>query len=174
MELRAAKDFVETYAWMSIMVVIAAMVGIGILFFWPAGQSFQHSCSIVSGFTCAAAALGYSTTGSVLFMRIANNVGSTIALPENSLTVYPYLSNVNFTGTCIPEFVGNGGSFLCIAALTGYLPKYGALISPRFTISYRICNPGCNAAGQGYYVSGSAYITAGQTLKQAAAVTSAP
>ena len=172
MELQISTDFVYTYAWIFIALLIVAMVGIGAVLFWPSAPTIEHSCSIVSGLTCVSAALGSYSGGSALFLRITNRQGHEISLSNNAVSVQPYIDNRTYSGSCSPGTVANGASFLCVIYIKGYGPQYGVVVSPGFSLAYGICGNSCSAGGSGYIVSGTTYVTAGQTMQQAAAATS--
>ncbi len=159
---RVHSDFVSTYIWLYIAVFIMAMIGVGAVFFWPSAPAFVHSCTIVSGFTCVSATIGYYSGGSVLFLKVTNRQGYRIALSENAVSVHPYIGNkTSYYGGCVPAVVANGADFLCITYINGYSPKYGTTVSPGFTMAYSV-------GGGGYSVSGTTQVTVGQTMQQAA------
>ena len=172
MALRVHSDFMSTYTWIVIAIFIVVMVGIGAVLFWPSAPIIEHSCSIVSGLTCVSAALGSHSGGSELFLRITNKQGHEISLSNNAVSVQPYIDNRTYSGSCSPGTVANGASFLCMTYIEGYEPQYGVVVSPGFSLAYGICGGNCSAGGSGYIVSGTTYVTAGQTMQQAAAATS--
>ncbi len=171
MELQVPTDFMSTYAWIFIAVSIIAMVGVGAALSWPSAPAMEHSCSIVSGFACMSAALGSYPGGSALFLRITNRQGAYVYMPGNSVIVHPYLNDTSYNGSCVPETVANGGSLLCVAYMNGYEPGYGASVGPGFSIVFGICGGKCSSADLGYQVSGTTYITAGESMQQAANAT---
>ncbi len=171
MKMQSPKEFLFTYTWIFLAVLMVAILGIGALLFWPQAQAVQHSCSIVSGFTCASAALGTYSKGSVLFVRITNNLGAEISLASNSVIARQPIGNVTYTGICSPTVVQDKGSFICTVYMDGYRPQYGTIADPGFSVNYSVCNGACSKVAS-YIVSGTTYITAGLTLIQASEITS--
>ncbi len=172
MELQSVRDFVSTYTWIFVFTFIAIIGASTAILVQQSAVVIHNSCTIIAGFSCRAAALGSYSGGSELFLRVVNSQKSTVYLSGNVVSVHPYVDNSIYYGSCTPEVVASGDSFLCIVRIGGYSPEYGTAVSPGFTLSYGLCSGQCTTHGASYSVSGTTYITAGQSEQEAANATS--
>ncbi len=172
MKLQAPREIMTTYLWIFLGLFIVVLLGVVMVLFWPQPPTVQHLCLIASGFTCDAAALGSYSGGSVLFLRITNNIGAGLTFASNSIAVQTSLSNSTYNGACWPSYVDAGGNLFCTVYITGYAPQYGAIVDPKFEIQYGSCGGVCSGKSGGYVVSGTTYVTSGLSLQQAENITS--
>ena len=117
-EAQSALEYLVTYGWAILIIAII----VSLLYFFVAVPSsvVPNSCSFVTGANCEDMELGSNTIShtSTISLLITNN--KDYAIKDPSITVE--YNKVNVTHSCYPSYVLPGGSIICIANLSTFLP----------------------------------------------------
>ncbi|ASI13657.1 cell surface protein [Candidatus Mancarchaeum acidiphilum] len=115
---QSALEYLVTYGW---AILIIAVV-ISLLYFFVAVPSnvVPNSCSFVTGANCEDMELGSNSISHTSTISLLITNSKDYAIKDPSITVE--YNKVNVTHSCYPSYVLPGGSIICVANMSTYLP----------------------------------------------------
>ncbi len=152
MKGQPAIEFLTTYSWAFLILAVFIVAAIAMISVKSPLSYVQSSCYISPELFCYYSSLLSNATSSMFVIQFSNNMGTSIYLGGNSITLLPNApSSKRFTGQCIPQGAPPGAVVICTVALP-YPVQPDIRAESAFTLSYKICDPACS--GQ-YNTSGS-------------------
>ncbi|MDE1846225.1 MAG: hypothetical protein KGH53_03025 [Candidatus Micrarchaeota archaeon] len=134
---QSATEYLVTYGW-ALLIVFIVIASLYLFVFAPSTLT-ASTCTFNSGVYCQDLVLGSSSSLSKMAILITNSNPYPISNPRIALnlTGIPAVA-----GSCVPNFVLQGGAIICNATITPAISQ-GALSSGKFVFSYTPC-PGGN------------------------------
>ena len=154
MELQSSLEFLDTYSWFFIVVLILAVVLL-VFYLVQSSQNSYSYCAINSQFQCKNASVLVTSSGSILLFKIQNLLSTTISFSNDSVEAFPEFNNVSYYGSCLPTHVVPNQYTLCSVFINNYTPSVGSQINSRFNIFYGMCTKCTAASFKNYVVSGT-------------------
>ena len=154
---QSAIEFLTTYSWAFLLlgIFVSAIALISLSSNAGISTLVPSSCYIAPSLPCSQAAVSGNALGSTFVLILQNNLGVKLSFPANAIQVKPsmYTSNT-YLGTCLPQTVSSGSTFICSVKLSNFNPAVGSQLNPSFILKYKLCSPTCTA--QVYNTSGTA------------------
>ncbi|ASI14087.1 cell surface protein [Candidatus Mancarchaeum acidiphilum] len=117
-EAQSALEYLVTYGWAILIIAII----VSLLYFFVAVPSsvIPNSCSFTTGANCEDMELGSNSISHTSTISLLLTNSKDYAIKDPSITVE--YNKVNVTHSCYPSYVLPGGSIICIANMSTYLP----------------------------------------------------
>ncbi len=154
MELQSSFEFLGTYAWLFIVLLILFMVITVFLVFQNTQNTYSY-CSINSQLQCTNLTAVINSSGTMIKFEIKNDLGTVIGMGNKSIEVFPSFNNVSYFGSCTPTYTPTKNYTYCRIFIEKYFPSIGFQLNSRFNLFYGLCSSCTSSALQEYEVSGS-------------------
>ncbi len=153
MELQSTVEFMGTYFWIFLSIVLIGAV-ILILYIIINYNSSYSYCNISSQVQCLNDSITTNSSYTTILLSNKNNLGTTIYFKNNSIKVILNYGNFTYPGVCYPEKVPSGSTFNCKVLVKGSIPTEGSQFTSKFNIFYTLCSK-CSNNSETYPITGS-------------------
>lgn len=153
MELQSSLEFMGTYFWFFLSIIIIGIVILVLYIIINYNSSYSY-CTINSQIQCLNGTVSINSSFTTITLSNKNNLGTTIYFSSNSMTLIPSYLNSTYIGTCSPEKVSKGSIFTCNVLIKGNIPTEGSQFTSKFNIFYSLCSK-CSNNSETYPITGS-------------------
>ncbi len=158
-KVQPALEFLSVYSWAFIFLVVSIAVLV-VLANVNKNIAYPPSkCFLTQSLVCQRLYVMSNSLGTYVLIIFTNNLGEEISFPNNAFEISPTYANQIYYGQCYPTNAVVTSTVSCNAAISSYKPPIGAVLTPRFTISYKICGTSCSGSLSVYNTSGTSTVT---------------
>ncbi len=153
MELQSTIEFMGTYFWIFLSIVLIGAVLLILYLVLNYNSSYSY-CNISSQVECLNDSIITNSSYTTIQISNKNNLGTTIYFENNSIKIIPNYGNSSYSGVCSPQRVYSGSNFICKVLIKGSLPTEGSQFTSKFNIFYTLCSK-CSNNTEVYPITGS-------------------